>query len=127
MRRKKWHSLKLKKKRQHKTNDRKPHTETEMTTSAQLRDSGIATVDRNTSQEWKDKADMAIRGLALSGQEFTSEQVRELAGNPDHQNCMGSRIMHAIKQGWIKRVGVTNATRKEAHSRLLPVYRGDGV
>ena len=100
---------------------------TKMKTSIQLRDEGIELVDKNTSYEWKESADNAICSLALSGRTFTAEDVRRLAGSPSRPNAFGSRFMKAIRRGWIKKVGYTNAARPDAHARALAQYRGSGI
>ena len=87
----------------------------------------MATVDRNTSEAWKAKADDAIYFLAISGLDFTAERVREMAGSPDRPNAMGSRMKNALRLGWVRVVSFTHATRPSAHARLMPVYRGSGV
>ena len=95
-----------------------------MTTSATLRDIGVSTVDRNTSDEWKFEVDAIIRRLSLSGQTFTAEDVRTWITNPPHPNAMGARFLAAIRKGWIVKTGYCNATRPDAHARALAQYRG---
>jgi len=95
-----------------------------MSTSIQLRGRGIALVDSNTSDSWKQTADSVIRTLSLSGMTFTAEDVRKWLPEPPNPNAFGARFMNAIRKGWIEKVGYTNATRPDAHARALAQYRG---
>ena len=83
-------------------------------------------VDRNTPESWKELTDTIIRTLSLSGMLFTAEDVRKWLPEPPNPNAMGARFLQAIKRGWIKKVGYTNAKRPDAHARALAQYRGAG-
>ena len=93
-------------------------------TSIELRDQGMALVDRNTPEGWKHTADTVIRVLSLSGMIFTAETVRKWLPEPPNPNAMGSRFSAAIRKGWITKVGYTNAKRPSAHARALAQYKG---
>lgn len=90
----------------------------------ELRDLGVAAVDRNTDSTWKLNADDTIRAMSLSGYEFTAEDIREFAGDPPTPNAMGARFLAASRSGLIKKIGYRNARRPDAHARALAVYRG---
>ena len=98
-----------------------------MTTGTTLRDRGISLADTNAPEGWKKTTDGVILMLSLTGMIFSAEDVRLLVGEPPNPNAFGSRFMNAIKKGWIKKVGYTNAKRPDAHARALAQYRGVGV
>jgi hypothetical protein len=93
-------------------------------TGEDLRDEGTARVSTNAPEEWVALCDAIIRQLARSGEEFTAEEVRIWTGNPPHPNALGARFLVASKANLIRRVGYRNATRPEAHARVLRVYQG---
>ena len=98
-----------------------------MSTGITLRDKGISLADRNTPEGWKKATDAVILMLSFSGIIFSAEDVRLWVGEPPNPNAFGSRFMNAIKKGWIKKVGYTNAKRPDAHARALAQYRGVGA
>jgi hypothetical protein len=89
-----------------------------------LRDRGVEMVSRNTDPKWVEDCDITIRCMALSGEEFSAEDVRSMAGDPPTPNAMGARFLQASRQGIIRRVGYRQATRPDAHARVLAVYIG---
>lgn len=90
-----------------------------------LRDEGMASVDAHESEEWRAYVDSIVEVFAASGEPFTAEEVRLIAGDPPHHpNAMGARFAYHIKRKTIERVGVRNATRGSAHARALMVYKG---
>jgi hypothetical protein len=93
-------------------------------TGHDLRDEGVARVDRATDADWKGRCDSVIRTMAQSGLPFTAEDVREWVGNPPRQNAIGSRFLKANRDGIIDKVGYRMARRPEAHSRVVAVYEG---
>lgn len=93
-------------------------------TGLELREEGVARVDRATDAKWKSRCDTVIRTLAQSGLPFTAEDVREQVGDPPRQNAFGSRFLKANSSGLIEKVGYQTARRPEAHARILPVYKG---
>ncbi len=95
------------------------------TSGAILRDQGAAQVSGNTPDEWRNYVDGLIRTMALSGQEFTAEDVRDYSGDPpNHPNAMGARFLSAVKQGVIVRSGFANSRRRSRHAGMIAVYRG---
>lgn len=94
-------------------------------TGEELRDDGANKVTGNSPNEWVALCDAIIRQLARSGEEFTAEEVRMWCGNPPRQNAIGARFLAATKARIITRTGYRNATRPEAHARVLRVYRGN--
>ena len=65
-----------------------------------------------------------IATLSRNGADFTAEDVRQWVGDPPHPNALGARILSAVKNGIIQCIGYRKATRREAHARILGVYRG---
>ena len=95
------------------------------TLGAELRDQGAARVSGNTPDEWRNYVDGIIVTMALSGQEFTAEDVRDFSGDPpNHPNAMGARFLSAVKRGTIVRSGFANSRRRSRHAGMIAVYRG---
>ena len=94
-------------------------------TGEQLRDRGIAKVDANTCDDWKNQCDYIISWLARNGAEFTAEDVRDWIPEPPHPNAMGGRFLAAMKSNTITRLCYRKAKRPTAHARILAVYRGN--
>jgi hypothetical protein len=67
-----------------------------------------------------------VRELAATGVEFTAETVRERIGHPlaSHPNALGALLGSAARRGEIVAVGFVQATRPEAHARILRSWRG---
>ncbi len=87
------------------------------------RDEGIGTVDLAEGVIWKSKADAAIQLLADSGESFTADDVRRIAGDPRHPNAMGARLLKASRRGLIVCVGRRQSTRAECHAHANPLWR----
>lgn len=94
-----------------------------------LRDAGVARVDANADEAWKQRADAVIRHLAAvtfrTGGHFCMEDVRRWVGSePHHFNAWGARVLAAKRHGLIEVVGESTATRPEAHATRMRHYRG---
>lgn len=89
-----------------------------------LRDQGIARVDAAEDPAWRAAADVAIAELAASGEEFTAEDVRRIAGDPTHPNAMGARFRAAAQAGIIRRVGYRASSRVQLHAHPIAVWVG---
>jgi hypothetical protein len=87
---------------------------------------GMARATQAEGRDWIERADNAIRALAASGAEFNSEDVRRLAGDPEHPNAMGGRFSVAARRGLILCVGRRKAERPTLHAHELRVWRGAG-
>lgn len=88
---------------------------------------GLAGMARATAAEplpWIQRADEAIARLAREGVEFTSEDVRRIAGDPEHPNAMGGRFNAAARRRLILCVGRRPAERPSLHGHELRVWRG---
>ena len=97
---------------------------TQLDLGSVLRDRGIALVDAAEPAPWKDRADAAIRELASSGAEFSAEDVRAIAGNPDRPNAMGARFNAAVKSGILVYVRHSPSNRAQLHRCKVAVWRG---
>jgi len=89
-----------------------------------LRDAGTNSVlDKN--QEWALRAERFLHLLAVSGWDFTAEDVTEEIGAPPHPNLMGAVFLRASKAGYIVPTGrVVRASRDARHASMLRVWRG---
>lgn len=88
---------------------------------------GMTVVDAVADEAWKTRADSAIATLAAKGEPFTSEDVRELAGDPPgHPNAMGPRFYRASVRKLIVQVGTRKARRASLHSHPLGLWIGTG-
>lgn len=87
------------------------------------RDVGMAKV-LDASEEWRDDAMIAIRGLAAERAPFTAEDVRAIVGDPPRPNAMGAVFHLAARRGWIRKVGYRKATRPSLHATELAVWEG---
>jgi hypothetical protein len=105
------------------TGDFLPSQESAIAEAKRRRDEGIGHVDLAEGVIWKSKADAAIRFLADTGQTFTADDVRRIAGDPRHPNAMGGRLLAASKSRLIEAVGVNQSTRPEGHARRMTVWR----
>lgn len=96
------------------------------------RDEGMALVEANSHDEWKDRVDQAITRFAAMGKEFTSDDIRNLLAlfgdtpEPHHDNAWGARFAAAAKCGEIVKVGHRQSARKAGHARTIAVWRGVG-
>lgn len=86
--------------------------------------------DHAASFAWREAVDVAIRQCAVSGREFTADDVRVLLSDGDrgvvdaHPNAYGARFQAARKAGRIVAVGARASDRPASHGRLLRVWRG---
>lgn len=92
------------------------------------RDAGMEFATHSTLISWKRVAEKRLAELAATGREFTAEDLRERVGHPlgSHDNSMGPLFGAAARRGEIVHVGYQQATRPEAHARILRVWRGAG-
>ena len=91
-----------------------------MTTGEALKAEGMGKALANvTTPPWKARARQAIIDLALTGREFTSEDVRQRAGDPPTNNVIGAMLNAAARSGVIRRAGYGKADRPAAHARVI--------
>jgi hypothetical protein len=90
------------------------------------RDRGMALAESARGADWDRRViDQAIRHLARTGREFSSNDVRGLlpAVRPA---LIGARFLAASKRGEIKRVGDVLADHKAGHARRVGLWRRAG-
>lgn len=89
------------------------------------RDAGAANALLSAHTSWRLAAESTLARLAASAREFTAEDVTAVCGEPPgHHNAVGGLFIGAAKRKQIKAVGYRPATRREAHGRILRVWRG---
>lgn len=77
--------------------------------------------------QYRTAVEAAIKILAMAGQEFSSDDVRELAGDPPHDvstNTTGALFSAAAKAGLIQHVGYRISARVKGHGNLVRVWIG---
>lgn len=80
--------------------------------------------------EWRLKAQEAIRQLAYTGRPFTSEDVTNIVGYPsgsndtNRNNAVGAVLARMAKTHLIRHVGWTQAKNVQSHGRTLKQWAG---
>ena len=102
-----------------------------LTMGEKLRERGMSIAEQSeemTVSGWNERADGAIRALALLRLPFTSEDVTKRVGLPSRSSgAVGARMNAAAKRGIIRWTGqMAQAQRPNQHSALLKVWRGHG-
>lgn len=97
-----------------------------MTDAQKARDDGMERL-RIRNRKWLVRAMDQVRELEESV-EWTGEgirmHVRELVGDPSHNNLWGVLVRDAIEKGLLERTGKwTNMELESSHARCNPVYR----
>lgn len=93
-----------------------------------LRDEGAQQALDGADTRARLAGEKAIRDLARSGREFTSDDVHELVGHPLGASTavMGSLFLTSAQAGLIEHVGYRQSRRREAHGRVVKTWRGTG-
>jgi hypothetical protein len=94
-----------------------------------LKERGMSVAEQSEAMSgstWAQRADATIRALALSREEFTSEDVTRQVGLPVRSSgAVGARMNAAAKRGVIAWTGrMAKARRPNQHAALLKVWRG---
>jgi hypothetical protein len=89
-----------------------------------LKAEGIALVEASEPPQWREAAAAAIARLASSGAEFGADDVRAIAGDPQHPNAMGSVFLRAARSGAIQFVRFENSKRPSLHAHPVRIWRG---
>lgn len=87
----------------------------------QLARQGAAAAYANAGDVWRRKAKARIRELIKAGVPFTSEDVVEKVGPAPSRNAMGGLFNGYRDQ--MEVVGYTQASRPEAHARVLRIWK----
>ena len=77
--------------------------------------------------EYKERLTSAIKVLAARGESFSSDDIRQLAGDPpagQSPNLVGALVNHALRSGLIHNIGWTRSTRVVGHANLVGRYEG---
>jgi len=94
-------------------------------TGEQLGLLGMALADEAASDAWQAKWDRAIILLAISGEPFCADDVREIAGPPeDHPNACGARFQAAARRGLIRHWGYRKSARAVLHAHPIAEWVG---
>lgn len=89
------------------------------------KDAGIERISgRPDLAPWRAEAWRVLERLAASGEEFTSEAITRVVGQPGHPNAVGALFSHAARSGIVVRVGFDKAERTNQHAALISVWRG---
>lgn len=90
------------------------------------RDEGLTAARTGAAIGYRLAFEKALAQLADSGQPFTVDDVRRIAGDPigTSPQALGGMIAHAAKRGQIRAVGYQQSARPEAHARPVRVWRG---
>jgi len=86
-----------------------------------LRDDALDKIESKVSEEWKEKVGKIIRGLALTRQPFTSDEVWagiHSEGLTVHDNrALGPMMMKASRSGIVVKTGRTRTSKRpETHA-----------
>lgn len=94
----------------------------------ELRNAGVAKVEANANQQWKDEALQIVRKLASGKQPFTSDDVwAALVGKSvtPEPRAMGAVFLKASRAGVIRPTGeYWQSKRPECHARRIAVWVG---
>ncbi len=93
-----------------------------------LRDKGVAQVEANANPDWKAEVGEVIRQLALTGREFTSDDVWEKMQGKSvtpEPKAMGAAFLRASRRGLIRPTDkYWQSKRPECHGRRVAVWIG---
>lgn len=88
------------------------------------RDAGAQAAANSVHTSWRLAAEAAIRRLAASGKNFTSDDIDAIVGRPPgHANSVGGLIIGAAKRGLIEPAGYAQSKRPAANARAIRVWR----
>jgi hypothetical protein len=92
---------------------------------AEGRDAGIASVSRNpTMATWRSLARIELHRLAMSGAEFSADDLTAVVGIPSEPNAVGAIFATAHKQGLIRPVGSRLGDNPQRHAGHQRTWRG---
>ncbi len=77
--------------------------------------------------EYRSAVEAAIKILAMAGDEFSSDDVRDIVGDPPRgvsTNLTGALFNVAAKAGLIQHVGYMISARVKGHGNLVRTWRG---
>lgn len=74
--------------------------------------------------DWLADAREAIEALARTGRKFTSDDLREMVGDPAHANWFGNAFNSAHQAKIIKPVGFRQSRAKSRRGGVLREWKG---
>jgi hypothetical protein len=88
------------------------------------RDEAMAQVDAHADEEWKERARMCLRALAMRRRELIADDLWLLMERPREPRVTGPLMMRARKEGWIEPTEIyrPNPNRK-SHAAPVRVWR----
>lgn len=96
-------------------------------TPAELRDRGVAQVDRHASSWERDAIDKAladaIAAARAAGGTFTANDLRAQLPEGVHRPLIGARFLAAAKAGRVVRIGYARSTDPRTRSAVVAVWR----
>lgn len=98
-----------------------------MTTAVQARDEAMSAISRNTSREFSEAAQAAIRIVAAHKDTFLVDDVwvvLELDSEPHDRRALGPEMIKAVKMGVIERTNEFRpSTQVQCHANPRRVWR----
>lgn len=101
----------------------------DMLAAIEAADAAIEQVDFNADPTWKKAADKAIRHVAVTRREFSTDDVWEVLYElaiepPDEPRALGAAMRRAARDGFIVATDrVVRSARPECHTRPIRVWR----
>ena len=90
-----------------------------------LRNAGCESVRRNAPASYKDSFTNVLERFANSGEEFTSEDITAVVGQPpNHPNTVGAMMQRAAKKGIIRKCGYCQSVRPKSHAAVIARWVG---
>lgn len=93
-----------------------------------LLDDALNRVEANADELWKQQAQDVIHALALSEDQFTTDDVWAMLSNTTAQTheprALGALMRRAADKGWIRPTAMyAPTTRPEAHGRPIRIWQ----
>ncbi len=92
----------------------------------------IRQVDEHADEEWKDRADATLKGIALRQEILTPDDLWDEIERPREPRASGPVFLRARRAGWIEPTGrVVRSRNVKQHRNIITEYRsliyGGGV
>ena len=76
----------------------------------------------HVESEWRTKAAKALADLIAGRENFSADDLVEIAGPPPRPNMLGGVFLGAARRGEIQPVGYTQGKRASAHARVQRIW-----
>ena len=84
----------------------------------------IRRVDEHAEPEWKDRADEALRQLALELRILTPDDLWDVIERPHEPRASGPVFLRARRAGWIEPTGrLVRSRNVKQHKNVITEYR----